>query len=79
MADISKIVLENGNEYNIKDSTARSEISNCLQKSGGVLTGTLTTDKVVGTSNKTYVTASSFVSSPPSGTTGQILFVIQGV
>lgn len=79
MADISKIVLENGNEYNLKDSTARSELDGCLKKTGGTLTGALTLDKLSGTANKSYVTASSFVSDPPLGTNGQIIFVIQGV
>lgn len=39
MADISKITLPSGDEYNIKDSTARSSY---VPKTGGTFTGDVT-------------------------------------
>lgn len=57
MADISKITLPNGSEYNIKDATARSGISG-KQDAIDTLTVTLT---AAGWSNKTQTVSASGV------------------
>lgn len=58
MADISKIILPNGNTYNIKDSWARDQIEALV--SGEVITfgGTTTTDLTDGGTEKPIVNGS---------------------
>ena len=41
MADISKITTPDGTDLNIKDATARSDVSNKVSKSGDTMSGTL--------------------------------------
>lgn len=86
MADIAKIKLPGDTtEYNIKDATARSTFSSYLPLAGGTVTGDLgvngktTVKKLKATSGSSYMLASEFASNPPTGETGQVLFVIQGL
>lgn len=86
MADIAKVKLPGDNtEYNIKDATARGNFANYLPLAGGTVTGNLgvngttTVNTLKATSGVSYMTATDFANSPPSGTAGQVLFVIQGV
>ena len=86
MADIAKVKLPGDNtEYNIKDATARGNFANYLPLAGGSVTGNLsvggstTLNTIKTTSGVSYMTATDFANSPPSGTVGQVLFVIQGV
>ena len=39
MADISKITLPNGSQYNLKDAASRAELNNVLHLTGGNVTG----------------------------------------
>ena len=46
MADISSIVLPNGNSYNFKDSTLQTTISNLVDKSSWLSTASYSKDNI---------------------------------
>ena len=78
MANIKKITI-GSTTYDVEDTTARSAAAEKLPLAGGTLTGTLTTKAIVATDGYSYMAESDFNNSPPSGTTGQVLFVVKGV
>jgi len=49
MADIAKIVLPSGDQYNIKDDTARTGLDGKVSKSGDTMTGDLTLPNMTAT------------------------------
>lgn len=70
MADISKIELQNGNTYNIKDTQARADIENLqgFAGSGVVFKGTTTTALSDGLTTATYTDANGATQTATQGT-----------
>lgn len=68
MADLNATLVR-GNLRVINDTTLEK-----LTANGDLITAVKTS-----TAGGAYMTASAFNSTPPSGVTGQVLFVIQGV
>lgn len=78
MANINKIKI-GSTTYDVEDPTARAAAAEKLPLAGGTMTGTLTTKKIVATDGYSYMAESDFNNNPPTGSAGQVLFVVKGI